>query len=66
MNLKDIKWRTYKGEAGDLETMLVGEYNGITFSHSYQDTSFFNLSFWYTKRQIVKTIKLLHANHWVN
>lgn len=61
-----ISWRTYKGEAGDLQTMLIGEYNGVVFSDLYNDNSLFNWSFLRAKRRILKAILLLHANHWYN
>lgn len=61
-----IKWRTYKGLAGDLQTMLVGEYNGISFSELYNDLSLFNWSFKRKKRIIIKAIQMLHATHWID
>lgn len=50
--------------AGDLQTMLVGTYNGISFSELYNDFSSMNLSEKRAIRKIVKAVQLLHANHW--
>lgn len=61
----EINWRTYKGLAGDLQTMLVGEYNGVVFSELYDDFSIFNFSMRRTKRKITGAIMMLHANHWL-
>lgn len=55
-----IKWRIHKGEAGDLQTLLIGEYNGIEFSALYNDNSFFNISLRWAKWRITQAIKLLY------
>ena len=67
VRLQDIRWREYKGQAGDLQTMLVGEYNGISFSDLYTDSFIFQFNFskWLTRRRILKAINLLHATHWL-
>lgn len=60
LNPSKIKWRIYKGEAGDLHTLLIGEYIGIEFSQLYNEDSFFNISLRNAKRKITNAIKLLH------
>lgn len=67
LNENDIKWWTYRGEAGDLQTMLVAEYNGVRFSSLYTEAFIFRFNFskWLAKRRIRKAINLLHAKHWM-
>ncbi len=59
MEDQEIQWRTYKGEAGDLQTLLIGEINGIRFSCLYNDFSWFNWSMKRAKRKITKAINLM-------
>ena len=54
-----IQWYTYKGEAGDLQTMLVGNLYGQKFYQLYNDFSPFQLSFKLAKRKITKKFKVL-------
>lgn len=54
-----IQWRTYKGEAGDLQTMLVGNLYGHQFYELFNDYSPFQMSFKRAKRKIIKNFKIL-------
>jgi hypothetical protein len=54
-----IQWRTYKGLAGDLQTMLTGNLYGHELSRLYNDFSPFQLSFKMAKRKITKEFKTL-------
>ena len=59
MRTDHIQWRTYKGLAGDLQTLLIGNYYGHEFSELYNDFSPFQLSFKRAKRRIVRDFKIL-------
>lgn len=61
MENNEIKWRTFKGTSGDLQSLLIGEYNGISFSELFTDSSPFNISFKITKRKITKAIEMIHS-----
>ena len=54
-----IKWRTYKGTAGDLQTLLMGEYKGHEESRLYFDFSPFDISLRLAKRRIERFFKIL-------
>jgi hypothetical protein len=54
-----IQWRTYKGLAGDLQTLLIGNLYGHELSRLYNDFSPFQLSFKRAKRKITKEFKSL-------
>lgn len=58
MRKDHIQWRTYKGEAGDLQTLLIGNLYGFELSELYNDFSLFQLSFKRAKRKITKEFKL--------
>ena len=64
-NIKDIKWRTYKGLAGDLQSLLIAEYNDIEFGELFTDDTIFNYSFKLARRKLIKAIKLLHSKHYI-
>lgn len=59
MREEHIQWRTYKGVAGDLQTLLIGNLYGQEFSELYNDFSPFQLSFKIKKRKIIKNFKIL-------
>ena len=62
----DIKFRTYRGESGDLHTLLIGELNDMSFSELFYEESFFNLSYILTKRKIEKQFKkLIELGLWI-
>lgn len=63
---EDIVWRTYKGTAGDLQSLLIGDYNGIKFSMLFTDSSAFDWSYKRAKKRIIKAAMLLHATHWID
>lgn len=54
-----IEWRTYKGEAGDLQSLLIGNLYGHEFSCLYNDYSPFQISFKRIKRKITGKFKIL-------
>lgn len=62
MKEEHIQWRTYKGVAGDLQTMLVGNLYGHEFRELYNDFSPFQLSFKRKKRKITKKFKTLTSD----
>ena len=49
-----IQWRTYKGVAGVLQSLLIGNLYGQEYHELYNDFSWFNLSYKRTKRKITK------------
>lgn len=54
----EIKWRIYRGLAGDPYLLLTGYINeDITFCELYNSLSIFNLSYKKAKRKIEKQIK---------
>jgi len=59
MRTDHIEWRTYKGEAGDLQTMLTGNLYGHEFSQLYNDYSPFQMSYKRAKKRITKKFKIL-------
>jgi hypothetical protein len=59
MDKEHIQWRTYKGLAGDLQTLLIGNLYGHECSRLYNDFSPFQLSFKIAKRKITKEFKTL-------
>jgi len=59
MRADHIEWRTYKGEAGDLQTMLIGDLYGHKFYELYNDFSPLQLSFKRAKRKITKKFRIL-------
>jgi hypothetical protein len=59
INNMNIKFRTYRGEAGDLHTLLIGEFNDVSFSELFYEDSFLNYSYILSKRKIEKQIKKL-------
>ena len=61
MDWTKIKWRTYKGLAGDLQTLLIGTYENVSFSRLFFDTSLFDWSLKRAKRKIISAIKILHT-----
>jgi len=62
MQTEHIQWRTYKGVAGDLQTLLIGNLYGHEYSRLYNDFSPFQLSFKIAKRKITKEFKILTSD----
>lgn len=58
MKKDHIQWRTYRGEAGDLQTLLIGNLYGQEFSCLYNIFSPFQISFKRAKRKITRKFKI--------
>lgn len=61
-----IKWEKRIGDELNFDAVIVGEYNGISFSHTYDRYSWFNYSLKRAKRKISKAVLLLdkHDVNW--
>lgn len=62
----EIEWRVFVDLETSPGTLLIGTYNGISFSAMYHtNNKRFFFSKWAAKRKIIKAIKLLHSRHWI-
>jgi len=60
--LENIKFRTYRGLAGDPHTLLIAESGGRTESTLFRENSIFDWSLRLAKIRLVKKMQLLQNN----